>query len=105
MAADISGQRVGRDRRRNAFQGVGTDAVAGFVFSGAPVDKLLLLGRIERLERACILRQKDCCGHHAGTRRVNNCAGFHGCSICLMLLHVKDGRPASLDEFGRFLAR
>ena len=50
LAADTSGQRVGRDRRRNAFQGVGTDAVAGFVFSGAPVDKLLFLGRIERLE-------------------------------------------------------
>ena len=56
LAADISGQRVGRNRRRNAFQGVGTDAAAGFVFSGAPVDKLLLLGRTERLEQACIRR-------------------------------------------------
>ena len=33
LAADISGQRVGRDRRRNAFQGEGTAALAGFVFS------------------------------------------------------------------------
>ncbi len=47
LAAYTSGQRVGRDRRRNAFQGVGTDAVAGFVFSE---------GRGHRFE-SCRVRQ------------------------------------------------